>query len=347
MASGHLFNSDSLNEGNGDRPTSLSQTAKPAARQEQASGQSCTIAVVGDVHDQWNAGDQRALQRLGVDLVLLVGDFGNESVDIVRAIASLPLPKAAILGNHDAWYTATGWGRSKCPYDRKKEDRVQQQLNLLGEAHVGYSKLDFPQLGLTVVGGRPFTWGGADWKNDDFYRDRYGVNNFEESTQRIVNAALSSEYSTVLMIGHCGPSGLGDLPEDPCGKDWHPIGGDHGDPDLEQAIARIRQAGKQIPLVAFGHMHHSLRHTKTQLRRPIHLDAEGTLYLNAASVPRIIEAEEDTLHNFSLVTLQDGEVWQAALVWVSEEGTVYSKQVFYQKPLATTEAEPQTVSSVV
>lgn len=117
------------------------------------------IAVVGDIHDQWEEDDGIALKHLGVDLVLFVGDFGNESVELVRKIASLDIPKAAVMGNHDAWYTATEWGRRKCPYDRTKEDWVQKQLDLLGEAHVGYGKLDLPSFNLTVVGGRPFSWG--------------------------------------------------------------------------------------------------------------------------------------------------------------------------------------------
>jgi hypothetical protein len=37
------------------------------------------IAVVGDIHDQWEVEDAIALQHLGVSLVLFVGDFGNES----------------------------------------------------------------------------------------------------------------------------------------------------------------------------------------------------------------------------------------------------------------------------
>jgi len=48
---------------------------------------SITIAVVGDVHDQWEAQDAIALQKLSVDLVLFVGDFGNESVGVVQRVA--------------------------------------------------------------------------------------------------------------------------------------------------------------------------------------------------------------------------------------------------------------------
>ncbi len=290
------------------------------------------IAVVGDIHEQWEADDGIALQRLGVDLVLFVGDFGNESVEVVRAIAALNIPKAAIFGNHDAWYTATDWGRKKCPYNRKQEDWVQLQLDLLGEIHVGYGKLDFPALNLTVVGSRPFSWGGSLWKNADFYQERFGVRSFEESTARMVAMANSAASETVIFLGHNGPVGLGDRAEDPCGKDWQPLGGDFGDPDLTEAIAQTRANGKTIPLVTFGHMHHKLRHTKQQLRTAIYASPESTIYLNAASVPRIIQNGSDRHRNFSIVSLQAGIVSQISLVWVNKEFTVASEQILYQQP---------------
>ncbi|MBD1907743.1 TIGR04168 family protein [Funiculus sociatus GB2-A5] len=286
------------------------------------------IAVVGDVHDQWEAEDELALKHLGVDLVLFVGDFGNESVDVVEAIASLNLPKAAIMGNHDAWYSASDWGRKRCPYDGEKEDRVQEQLDLLGETHVGYGKLDFPELNLSVVGSRPFSWGGLVWKNAEFYQERYKVTNFAESTERIVAAANRAAYETIIFMGHNGPIGLGDRAEDPCGKDWYPIGGDYGDPDFADAIAQSRNQGKTIALVTFGHMHHQLRHTK-ELRNPIYIGAEGTVYLNAASVPRIIQTPSDRLRNFSLVSLQNGAVSQVSLVWLGRDFNIASEQILY------------------
>lgn len=289
------------------------------------------IAVVGDIHDQWEAEDGIALQQLGVDLVLFVGDFGNESLEIVRAIAALNIPKAAVFGNHDAWYTATDWGRKKCPYNRKKEDWVQQQLDLLGETHVGYGKLDFPALDLTVVGSRPFSWGGSVWKNADFYQQRFGVTSFAESTARIISAADSAAYETVIFLGHNGPVGLGDRAEDPCGKDWQPLGGDFGDPDLTDAITQTRANGKTIPLVTFGHMHHKLRHTYQQMRKRVYASPEETIYLNAASVPRIIQNGGDRRRNFSIVSLQAGIVSQISLVWVGKDFTVASEQILYQQ----------------
>jgi uncharacterized protein (TIGR04168 family) len=293
------------------------------------------IAVVGDVHNCWEPEDEQALKQLGIDLLLLVGDFGNEAVDVVQMIAAVDIPKAAVLGNHDAWYSATDWGRKKCPYNRDLEDRVQQQLDALGNSHVGYSHLDFLEFNLSVVGSRPFSWGGASWKSSEFYSQRYGVRNFADSTTRIVQAAQAAASPTILFIGHCGPTGLGDRPEDPCGKDWPPIGGDHGDPDFADAIGQVRQLGKAIPLVVFGHMHHQLRHTKTVQRTTVQVSDEGTLYLNAACVPRIIQTETGRFRNFSLVQLEIGGVTQASLVWVDAEYQIVSEQILYQQVQTT------------
>ncbi len=288
------------------------------------------IAIIGDVHDLWDASDNAVLHRLGADLALFVGDFGNEAISVVRAIAAYDGPMAAILGNHDAWFSATSWGRKKCPYDRAKEDRVNDQMAFLGDRHVGYSYRDFPNCNLSVVGGRPFSWGGPKWSNEEFYRHRYGIDGLDASADRIVKGAIAAEYDTTIFLAHNGPSGLGAAPEDPCGKDWNPIGGDFGDRDLEMAIDRTRQRGKTVPLVTFGHMHYRLRHRSDRLRRPIHVDSAGTVYVNAACVPRIAETKQGKLHHFCWVTLADKRVDRVALRWVSDEGAIVSEEVFYQ-----------------
>ena len=289
------------------------------------------IAIVGDIHDQWETEDEIALKHLGVDLVMFVGDFGDEAVEVVQAIAAIDIPTAAVFGNHDAWYTATEWGRKNCPYDRTQEDRVQQQIDLFGDAHVGYGKRDFPELGFTVVGTRPFSWGGPEWKYQDFYQERFGVNSFADSTNLMIDALEGAASENVIFLGHNGPTGLGDAPEDPVGRDWKPMGGDFGDPDFTEAIVQTRALGKKIPLVAFGHMHHKLRHTKEQLRKRVDVDVEGTVYLNAASVPRIIEVDGQKQRNFSIVSLEAGVVSQAALVWVGQDMSVVSEEILYRK----------------
>jgi uncharacterized protein (TIGR04168 family) len=289
------------------------------------------IAIVGDVHDQWEPADEVALQHLGVDLVLFVGDFGNETVELVGRIAALDMPKAAILGNHDAWYTASDWGRSKRPYDPLVEDRVQQQIDLLGANDVGYGNLDLPQFNLSIVGSRPFSWGGSQWKYSDFYEDRYGIDSFAASTERIVAIAQRSTSEHLIIIGHNGPTGLGEEPESICGKDWgEPLGGDYGDPDLKEAISLLQSQGKSIPLVTFGHMHHKLRYTKERLRQPIIINPNGTVYLNAARCPRILSTVERTVRNFSLVTIVDGKVTKAGLVWMTEDHQIGLEEVYYQ-----------------
>ncbi|MGK7881173.1 MAG: TIGR04168 family protein [Crocosphaera sp.] len=292
-----------------------------------------TIAVVGDVHDQWETADNDALEGLKVDLVLFVGDFGNESVPVVRKISQLSVPKAVIMGNHDAWYTASGWGRKKCPYDRSKEDWLQDQLDILGDIHVGYSKLDFPQFNLSVVGSRPYSWGGPEWKNKQFLSDRYQVSSFKDSTEKIMSAVQETSEQNVIFLGHNGPAGLGKDPEDICGKDWQPIGGDHGDPDFSQAIAQSYDLGKKIPLVTFGHMHHRLRHTRSRLRTRVVTNEQGTVYLNAASVPRVIEENGKKLRNFSLVSLDNNQVTNVSFVWVDDQGAIATEECLYKQPV--------------
>ncbi len=302
--------------------------------------QTITLAVVGDVHEQWELEDHQALQARAVDLVLFVGDFGNESLPVVSLISSLPMPKATVFGNHDAWFTASDWGRKKSPYDHQKEDRVKAQQELLGGADVSYGRRDFAQLALSVVGGRPFTWGGNEWKNKQFLRERYGVEDFAQSQTKIVENALASPHEHLIFLAHNGPTGLGSEPESICGRDWNPLGGDFGDPDLALAIANVREQGKQIPLVTFGHMHHRLRHRQDRLRERVYEDQWGTVYLNAACVPRI-QGEKpgpqyggllrDHRRNFSLVTLVDGIVEKIELVWLRANGETVGKESLYAR----------------
>ena len=122
---------------------------------------------------------------------------------------------------------------------------------------------------------------------------------------------------------------MGEKPEDTCGRDWKPLGGDHGDPDLAEAIAQVRALGKQVPLVTFGHMHHRLRHTQSRLRTQVKNNPQGTIYLNAASVPRIVEKDGIKWRNFSLVKLDKGKVTDISLTWVNSQGMIASQEGLY------------------
>lgn len=287
------------------------------------------IAVVGDIHDLWELEDNAALSHLNVDLAIFLGDYGNEAVEVVRRIAAVDLPKVAVMGNHDAYYSASNKGIKNCPYDRTREDWVQLQMDLLGDAHIGFSKREFPQFNLTIVGGRPFSWGGSKWRYRKFYSDRFDVRNFDESSDLILAAADEADHSTVIFVGHVGPLGLGSEPDDPCGKDWGKTSADYGDPDFARAIALTQESGKRVPLVTFGHMHHKLKKDSPQLRKRVVTDPEGTVYFNAANVPRIEKSEMGDRRSFSLVTLTNGNVAAISQIWLDANFKQLSAETLY------------------
>ncbi|KAL4654321.1 hypothetical protein ACB092_01G369800 [Castanea dentata] len=311
---------------------------------------SARIAVIGDIHNDWNLQeDTKALQFLQPDLVLFTGDFGEENVELVQSVASLEFAKAAILGNHDAWYTQQ--------FSGKRKDGVQLQLECLGEEHVAYQHLDFPLIKVSIVGGRPFSCGGEQLFRKKLLSARYGVQDMDGSARRICNAALGApEDHFVILLAHNGPTGLGSNLNDICGKDWVFGGGDHGDPDLEQAISLLKETGKScVPLVVFGHMHKELAYRKG-LRKMIVVGDDNTIYLNGAIVPRVkrlnneqgtgnrsfmndktpvlTPESEGTMRAFTLVEILDGRVEKITESWVSVVGdntTLAEEQLLFKR----------------
>jgi len=258
-----------------------------------------TLVVIGDVHEQWDDDSAAALASLGADVAVFVGDFGNENVELLERIASLPHPKAVILGNHDAWFSLTPRGRQRAVRMALMSSTlralsggvtggVPAQLQALGADHVGFSARHFPGAGISVVGARPFSKGGRRWDDvSEFYARHYGVRSFADSAARVVSTALAQpEGATLVLAAHNGPTGLGELRSSPCGVDWQEPEADHGDPDLQEAIERLAAAGRAPALVLFGHMHHTLKGGGH--RDLAHVDPRtGTVYLNAAVVPRV------------------------------------------------------------
>ncbi|KAJ6994157.1 hypothetical protein NC653_017089 [Populus alba x Populus x berolinensis] len=348
----------------------------PTTVRSSSMAASARIAVVGDVHDDWNLEeDSKALQLLQPDLVLFTGrkdqcacwspifhefprssqmsstfcDFGNENVELVQSIADLNLPKVVILGNHDSWKTQH--------FSGKRKDGVQRQLECLGEEHVAYKRLDFPTLKLSVVGGRPFSCGGEQIFRRSLLSARYGIQDMDGSADRIYNAALGTpEDHMVILLAHNGPTGLGSNLNDICGKDWVFGGGDHGDPDLAQAISHLKETTKiSIRLVVFGHMHKELAYGNG-LRKMIVVGADKTIYLNGAIVPRVrrLVAEQGTdntnfmnnetsvfspgsrgtMRAFTLVEILEGRVDKIAETWVSvieDETAIEEEHVLFQR----------------
>ncbi|KAK4369842.1 hypothetical protein RND71_009317 [Anisodus tanguticus] len=340
---------------------------------------SIRIAVVGDVHDDWNLEeDMKALQLLkplhhkevlrvssycpysGLGSIIHIldrhnirhseagvvkgkgkrwrergrerekgedclpafigaGDFGNENVDVVRSIADLEITKAVILGNHDAWNTQK--------FSRREKDAVQLQLERLGDEHVGYRRMDLPMLKLSIVGGRPFSCGCRPLFRKQLLKARYGVSDMDGSAERILQAAMDTpEDHSIIFLAHNGPTGgdagLGANVDDICGRDWFVDGGDHGDPDLAQALAKLKAAAPYpVPLVIFGDMHKQLA-SGNGFRKMIVVGNDNTIYLNGTIVPRVrppaLTAEfEGTSRDFTVAEVSNGRVEKIAETWIS------------------------------
>jgi uncharacterized protein (TIGR04168 family) len=106
------------------------------------------------------------------------------------------------------------------------------------------------------------TQGGKSMRTiKDFMARLYGVHDMGESAQRIMQviAANVPPSNSLILMGHNGPAGLGAQRHNICGVDWVREAGDHGDPDLASVLLQLREAGRQVALVVFGHMHHKLR----------------------------------------------------------------------------------------
>ena len=277
-------------------------------------GEEIRIAIAGDLHDHWDETDHALLERIRPDAVLLVGDLSEGHPRIPAMLRRLPLPMACILGNHDTGRDPSG-------------GLLQRQLDLLGEHHCGWALRELRPPGLAVVGARPGTAGGG-YRLCRATQAVYGPVDLWESADRITRAALAADRTLPLvLLAHCGPSGLGNQAQDPCGRDWKKRAGDWGDQDLALAIGQIRRH-RGVPLVVFGHMHHSLRRG-LGLRRSIHRDMAGTTYLNAACVPRHgVDGERRPLRHFSWVSLEasSGEVRHVSHRWYGPDGSLHYEE---------------------
>jgi uncharacterized protein (TIGR04168 family) len=276
------------------------------------------IAVAGDLHDQWDERDNHLLERLAPDALLLVGDLSDGRARIPRLLARLQLPLACVLGNHDSGRDPSG-------------HKLQRQIDLLGELHCGWGLRQLVPPGLAVVGGRPGSAGGG-FHLSRAVRAAFGPVEMQESAARIERAALAADPDLpLLLLAHCGPSGLGSDARDPCGRDWKRPACDWGDQDLELAIERIRRH-RPVPLVVFGHMHHSLWRKQGE-RRTLARDRHGTLHLNAACVPRVgVDGQGRSLRHLSWITWGERGPMHLAHRWYGDGGDLLYEQILWSAP---------------
>ncbi len=238
------------------------------------------LLVLGDLHSHFDTLDERFIKERRAAMVLFVGDLGDEDPAIAARIARLTIPFRAILGNHDAW-------------ESFRQDQItpalRRSLDSLGSNHLAYRILDMPRMEVTIVGCRPFSWGGASLRSPDLYHELYGITSHEESADKIVKAARTGAHKNLVLLAHNGPRGLGSRAGDIYGKDFGKPGGDWGDHDLRIAIRRLKDEGFRIPLVVSGHMHHRLIFPRGKTRQRC-VTRSGTVYTNVARVPRIFHS---------------------------------------------------------
>lgn len=277
------------------------------------------IAIAGDLHDQWDRSDHDLLERIRPDALLLVGDLSDGKPRIPALLASLELPVACVLGNHDAG--KDGSGRT-----------LRRQLELLGERHCGWGLRELRPPGLAVVGARPGTAGGG-FQLSKAVRSVYGPVGQQESAERISRAALAADPRLpLILLAHSGPSGLGAHLDAPCGRDWKTPACDWGDQDLALAVDQIRRR-RPLPLVVFGHMHHALRHHQGE-RISFRRDAQGTAFLNTACVPRHgVDQQGRALRHFSWLIYQGLELRQISHRWYGTGGALHYEQTLWTAPL--------------
>lgn len=267
--------------------------------------------AIGDIHRCWREVDSAYLERTQPDLSLFVGDLGDEDVEMVRRIADLSINKAVILGNHDAWQSFA-----------KKEltPKLNDSLDALGEDHIAYAVREVPAAGISVVGARPFSWGGQSLRSPELYDEIYGVRTMRQSAAAIVDAARNAQHRDLVILAHNGPLGLGSETNDIYGKDFGKPGGDWGDYDLALALQRIEGFGLRVRAVIAGHMHHRLLHPRGAERRRF-IQRGDTLFVNCAVVPRVERgADGEELSYFVRTKWSGGECQSIEEVWVDTHG---------------------------
>lgn len=271
------------------------------------------IAIIGDVHGFWNEADSLEFSKLGVDLLLFVGDLGSgtrkNGVEMISRLSKLRVPGLVLPGNNDAPHLAhlgAEWG-----YQSGKADllRLVGSPQRVGIRPCGFTahELSTKSGNLTLIAARPCAMGGGECSFPEELSRNYGVSSIEESIKRLKTLVDQSSTEAIVFVAHNGPYGLGGKPRDLWSRDF-PIGSDHdapndwGDHDLSEAIKYAKNQGKRVDGVIAGHMHRGSE-GKT---RPATLRFEGTTYVNSAVVPRIRTHPDGELHHFVELRLDPG-----------------------------------------
>ncbi|WP_420627722.1 metallophosphoesterase [Candidatus Leptofilum sp.] len=276
------------------------------------------IALIGDVHRQFDQHDITRFNQSDYEFLLCTGDLANlwhwQGLVAARQVAKLQKPTLIVPGNHDTlplpqlvaeskqlplWVRRwLAWGQ---PF------RLWQWRRALGKVQVGgYSVHLVPRVeDLAVVVGRPFAMGGSVLHCQPQLRRQFGISTMAESAAKLCQLIEQTPQQRLIFLAHNGPTGLGSSQDSIWGKDFQSPADDYGDSDLREAIDFAWQQGKTVLAVLAGHMHH---HIKQGGHRTWHVVQNGIHFINAARVPRIFEENGRTIHHHIRLTILDDDV---------------------------------------
>lgn len=255
------------------------------------------IGVIGDLHSHWDDLDRMHFDRSDYDLLLCTGDLGGgtpgSGLNVAKSMARLRKPTLVMPGNNDT----VDFARLSAEFTHQRG--LSRILRNPGDGSVGevrmcgYSlhRLNAEDLSVTLIAARPHSLGGPELAFADHVERTHGVTDMGGSHSRMRDLIDDVPSQRLIFLSHNGPTGFGDEPADMWGCDFKPGGGDWGDPDLAHAVAYAKSKGHEVLAVIAGHMH--LR-TKQGAERPWMRAQDGTLYVNAARVPRIFNDGEET-----------------------------------------------------
>lgn len=266
-----------------------------------------SIALIGDLHGHWSDADVAYFNDSNYDALLFTGDLGSgtrkNGVDVARSLARLDKRALVVAGNNDAPFR----------HEIEAEFRLQNglaELMRLAPGHpfanqprnnvvlCGYSVHDVSQRGraLSVVVGRPFAMGGNELSFSEALRDGFGIASMAASSERLCTLVEQAPTRDIVVLAHNGARGLGAERTSIWGCDFRPEAGDWGDEDLSSALEHAARVGKRVLAVVAGHMHRS-----SKLQRVGTLQRGGTLFVNPALVPRVLQrAESSVRHHMAL-----------------------------------------------
>lgn len=265
------------------------------------------IAIIGDIHLHFDGRDVAFFNQSAYDAILCVGDLSNwrprQGLPIARRLAQLTKPTLFIAGNHDtvsagqllAEMKHWAWLQRFLSFQHEpRMRRLQKALGPVIWGGYGVHPVGDQRDGVTVITARPLTMGGSDFSFAPALARQFGVYSLADSAAKLKQCVDAAAHDRLIFLAHNGPAGLGDCATDIWGCDFWAEEGDFGDEDLRVAIEYARQKGKQPLAVIGGHMHHHLKNGRTRLWQ---IERDGTVYLNAARVPRIFNRHGVTVHH--------------------------------------------------